>query len=126
MTNYPRRTALCTFVALCVANAHAEPKQEVLTELTFCMNFYSGMSTVVSGASKGKMEAVRDAFAALAAELNSDLAVLKSTVAATADRAAGEVVGRSSEQRMATSKRCAPWLAEGAVQKEMAARTAKN
>jgi hypothetical protein len=121
-----RRGAAFSIIGLFIGNAHADAKQEVLTELVFCMSFYNGMSTVVSGASKGKMEAVRDAFAVLAGELSADPATLKSALVATADRAAGEVVGTSAAQRLATSKKCAPWLADGAVQKEIAARTEKN
>ncbi len=126
MKSLKLRATLCALVTFGMGNVHADAKKEVLTELTFCMSFFNGMSTVVSGASKGKMEEVRDAFATLAAGLNSDPDALKNALAATADRAAAEVVGKSAAQRLATSKKCGQWLEEGAVDDEIAARTKKK
>ena len=122
-----RCAAVCLTYCLGAGPALAGPKDEVLNELMFCMNFYSGMSTQVSAASKGKMEAVRDAFMALAVDLaESDQKTLEAAVKTTADRAAGEIVGKSPEQRMATSQMCAPLLASDGVQKEITARSTKK
>lgn len=126
MRKFCLRIALYVSVALAAGNVYANPKQEVLAELMFCMSFYNGMSTVVSGSSKGKMEAVSAAFATLAAELETNPTALQNALTTTADRAAGEIVGRSAEQRLTTSKKCAPWLEEGAVEKEIAARAGKK
>jgi hypothetical protein len=98
--------------------ASANSKEAVVQELMFCMNFFNGMSTKVSAASKEKMEAVRDSFMQLAVETTaSDGAMLEKALKSTADRAAGEVVGKNAEQRLATSQKCSPLLEPGAVEK---------
>ncbi len=110
-----------------LGQAHADAKQEVLHETMFCMSFFIAVTVQASVANKSRMEAVRDAFLVLATDIaNSDQAVLESALRATADRAAAEVVGKSAEQRFATSQKCAPLLNQGAVEKEIAARTAKQ
>jgi hypothetical protein len=97
--NRNRRFSVPVLFALCglfsSAAVHANAKKDVLHELMFCSNFFNGMSQVVLAASKEKMEAVRDAFMALAVDLaNSDEAALKKALTETADKAAGDVIGK--------------------------------
>jgi hypothetical protein len=123
------RCLTAAFIVTCVfaAQASANSKEAVVQELMFCMNFFNGMTTVVAGASKAKMEAVRDSFMQLAVDTTvSDSAMLEKALKSTADRAAGEVVGKNAEQRLATSQKCAPLLEPGAVEKEIARRGSKK
>jgi len=117
---------LCTFGAA-RAEEKIDAKYEVLKDVTFCMSFFNGMSLVVASNKKSDMESVRDAFAILAATLaESDKPLMNKALKETADRAASEIVGRSGEQRYEVSKRCAPYLAPGGVEKAVAERGGKQ